>query len=71
MRLARQAIELSRGRDPASFRALAAAMAEKGDFAEAEKTIDQAIDAASSNPALVAALQREKEAYHAGQLPDG
>ncbi|HEV3410107.1 MAG TPA: tetratricopeptide repeat protein [Chthoniobacterales bacterium] len=66
-RLARQAIDFSGGRDPASFRALAAALAAKGEFAEAEKAIDRAIDLASSNPAFVDALRREKDAYRAAQ----
>lgn len=64
VRLARQAIELSRGRDPVSFRALAAALAERGEFEQAEKAAEQAINlVGSSNPAFAEALRREKEAY--------
>ncbi|MDQ6765654.1 MAG: hypothetical protein M3Z22_06080 [Verrucomicrobiota bacterium] len=63
-RLAQQAIELSHERDPASFRALAAALAEEGEFAEAEKAAAQASDLiGNSNPALAEVLRREKEAY--------
>ena len=64
VRLAQHAIDLSRGRDPVSFRALAAALAEKGQFEEAEKAADQAINLGSSNPAFAQAVGLEKEAYH-------
>lgn len=67
-RLAQQAIDLSGGRDPVSFRALAAALAEKGEFGAAEKAADQAIDlAASSNPAFAEVVRREKEAFRRGE----
>ncbi len=68
-RLAQQAIQLSGGRDPSSFRALAAALAEKGEFDGAEKAADQAINLAGDNAAFVEALRREKEMYRSGQKP--
>lgn len=69
-RLAQQAIDLSGGRDPASFRALALALAEQGQFAEAEHATDQAISlAANANPMLADVLRREKDAYRNGQKP--
>ena len=67
-RLAQQAIDLSGGRDPVSFRALAAALAEKGEFAAAEKAAGQAIDLASTgNPAFAEVVRREQEAYRRGE----
>lgn len=69
--LARQAIQLSGSRDPASFRALALALAETGDFEGAEKAADEAIAVAGSNQAFTDVVRREKEAYRSRQKPAG
>ena len=62
--LALKAIEITGGRDPASYRALAAARAERGQFDEAEKAAEQAINlAGETNPSFIEVLRREKEAY--------
>ncbi len=69
-RLALKAIEVTDGRDPASYRALAAARAEQGEFEEAEKAADQAINlAGENNPAFTEVLHHEKEAYRNRQKP--
>ncbi len=65
--LAQQAIELNGGRDPASFRALAAALAETGEFAAAEKAADQAISLGSGNAAFTEVARDEREAYRNGE----
>ncbi len=70
--LARQAIQLSDGRDPVSFRALAFALAENGEFEEAEKAADEAIIlAGNSDQRFADVLRREKEAYRNRQKPSG
>ena len=72
VQLAQQAIELTDGRDPVSYRALALAQAEKGDFGAAEKAADQAITIATvNNPAFAEVVRKEKEAYARGQRPSG
>ncbi|MDQ2918529.1 MAG: tetratricopeptide repeat protein [Verrucomicrobiota bacterium] len=69
-RLAQQAIELTGGRDPSSYRALAAARAQEGEFEEAEKAVEQAINlAGESNAAFTDVLRREKESYRGGRKP--
>jgi predicted Zn-dependent protease len=67
-RLAQQAVELSRGRDAVSYRALAFAFAEQGKFGEAEKAADRAIVATGEgNPAFAEMMRREREAYSGGR----
>ena len=66
-RLAQQAVDLSRGRDPVSCRALGLALAEQGNFSEAEKAAEQAIALiGDNNPGLADVLRRERDAYRDG-----
>jgi tetratricopeptide (TPR) repeat protein len=66
--LAKQAIRLSRGKDPNYLRTFAAACAETGRFAEAKDTARQALEAAESrgNSALANALRDEIALYELG-----
>ena len=66
--LAKEAVRLSRGKDPNYLRTLAAAFAETGRFAEAIETARQALQAAEkrSNSALVNALKDEIALYELG-----
>jgi tetratricopeptide (TPR) repeat protein len=66
--LARQAVELSGGKDPVMLGTLAAAYAEAGNFPEAIATIRHALQLAVSqnNATVAAALQTELESYQAG-----
>jgi tetratricopeptide (TPR) repeat protein len=65
MEFAKQAVRLSRGKDPNYLRTLAAAFAESGRFAEAKETARQALQAAEkgSNSTLTTALQDEIALY--------
>jgi tetratricopeptide (TPR) repeat protein len=66
--LARQAGELSGGKDPVILGTLAAAYAEAGNFPEAIATAQRALQLAvsQSNGAVAAALQTELKLYQAG-----
>jgi Tfp pilus assembly protein PilF len=66
--LAKEAVRLSRGKDPNYLRTLAAAFAEAGHFGEAEETARQALQAAErrSNSTLANALQDEIALYELG-----
>jgi len=66
--LAKQAVRLSRGKDPNYLRTLAAACAESGRFAEAKETARQALQAAErrSNSTLANALRDEIALYELG-----
>ena len=66
--LAKEAVRLSRGKDPNYLRTLAAAFAEAGHFGEAKETARQALQAAErrSNSALANALQDEIALYELG-----
>jgi tetratricopeptide (TPR) repeat protein len=68
VKLAEKATTLPGGNVPLILRTLAASYAEAGDFAEATKTAQHAIDLASAqnNAGLVATLQYELELYRAG-----
>ncbi|MGI8891092.1 MAG: hypothetical protein ACR2G0_09970, partial [Chthoniobacterales bacterium] len=67
-RLAQQAVDLSGGRDPASYRASAAALAEQGQFEETSKAAARAIElAGGSNPGFTAVLRREEAASRHGE----
>jgi tetratricopeptide (TPR) repeat protein len=65
---AKQAVQLSRGKDPNYLRTLAAAFAESGRFAEAKETALQALQAAGrgSNSTLATALHDEIALYELG-----
>jgi tetratricopeptide (TPR) repeat protein len=65
---AKQAVQLSRGKNPNYLRTLAAAFAESGRFAEAKETARQALQAAErgSNSALATALHDEIALYELG-----
>jgi tetratricopeptide (TPR) repeat protein len=66
--LAKQAVRLSRGKDPNYLRTLAAACAESGRFAEAKETARQALQGAErrSNSTLANALRDEIALYELG-----
>jgi Flp pilus assembly protein TadD len=68
MELAKEAVRLSRGKDPNYLRTLAAAFAESGRFAEAKETARQALQTAEgrSNSALANALHDEIALYDLG-----
>src|SRR6184192_2657047 len=68
MESAKQAVRLSRGKDPNYLRTLAAAFAESGRFAEAKETAQQALQEAErgSNSTLATALQDEIALYELG-----
>ena len=61
--------QFSGGKDATSFAVLATALAQKNEFAEAEKAADQAIAIATANKntAFADAVRREKEAYREAQ----
>jgi tetratricopeptide (TPR) repeat protein len=63
--LAKEAVRLSRGKDPNCLRTLAAAFAEAGHFGEARETARQALQAAElrGNSSLVNALRDEMALY--------
>jgi protein O-mannosyl-transferase len=65
MELAKEAVRLSRGKDPNYLRTLAAAFAEAGHFVEAKETARQALQAAElrGNSSLVNALRDEMALY--------
>jgi Tfp pilus assembly protein PilF len=65
---ARQASELSGGRNPVILHTLAAAYAENGQFSEAVETAKSALELAASqgNPALLQVLPNEIALYQAG-----
>jgi hypothetical protein len=69
MESAKQAVRLSRGKDPNYLRTFAAACAEGGRFAEAKETARQAFPERRSNSTLANALQDEIALYELG-LPD-
>jgi protein O-mannosyl-transferase len=58
--LAERADQLARGKNPVILETLAAAYAEAGRFGEAVKTIDRALPLAAGDPALAAALEKQK-----------
>jgi tetratricopeptide (TPR) repeat protein len=66
--LAKEAVRLSRGKDPNYLRTLAAAFAEAGHFGEAKETARQALQAAErrSDSALTNALRDEIALYELG-----
>jgi len=66
--LAKEAVRLSRGKDPNYLRTLAAAFAEAGHFAEATETARQSLQEAEgrSNSTLANALQDEIALYDLG-----
>jgi len=68
IQFAKQAVQLSRGKDPNYLRTLAAAFAESGRFAEAKETARQALQAAemASNSTLATALHDEIALYELG-----
>ena len=68
MESAKQAVRLSRGKDPNYLRTFAAACAEGGRFAEAKETDRQAFPAPErrSNSTLANALQGEIALYELG-----
>jgi len=65
MELAKEAVQLSRGKDPNYLRTLAAAYAEAGHFGEAKETARQALQGAElrGNSTLVNALRDEMALY--------
>jgi Flp pilus assembly protein TadD len=65
---AKQAVRLSRGKDPNYLRTLAAAFAASGRFAEAKETARQALQTTErrSNSTLANALQDEISLYELG-----
>jgi len=69
VQLARQASQSSGGANPVILHTLAAAYAQAGDFSEAIKTAESALQLAGTqgNAALAAALQREVQLYKDGQ----
>jgi len=69
VRLARRAVELTRGQAPMQLDALAAALAETGDFGEATRLAEQLTVLArrSGNPALIAAVEGRLREYRAGR----
>jgi protein O-mannosyl-transferase len=69
VRLAEQALRISRGRIPLVFRTLAAAYAESGRFAEAIQTAQQGIESANNqgNSGLAAELQGNMTLYQQEQ----
>lgn len=69
LRLAERAVEMTQRRDPSSLDALAAAQAESGQFAEAAKTEQTAIDLATAARAdrLLEQFRPRLEAYQRGQ----
>jgi len=66
--LAKQAVRLSRGKDPNYLRTLAAAFAESGRFAEARETAQRALQAVEiqGNSTLANTLQDEIALYELG-----
>lgn len=66
--LAKQAVRLSRGKDPNYLRTLAAAFAENGSFSEAKETAQQALQEAEkrSNATLANTLRDELALYELG-----
>jgi hypothetical protein len=66
--LARRAVQLSDGRNPAILGTLAAAYAEAGRFSEAVKTVEQALALATSqnNASLAETLRTRIKLYQAG-----
>jgi len=66
--LAKEAVRLSRSKDPNYLRTLAAAFAEAGHFGEAKETARQALQEAEgrSNSTLANALQDEIALYDLG-----
>jgi tetratricopeptide (TPR) repeat protein len=71
VQIAQQAVQLSGGRDPISFRSLAAAYAESGQFAEAVGASEKALQLAPAedSDSWVGAVQQELESYRAHQRP--
>lgn len=71
VQIAQQAVQLSGGRDPISFRSLAAAHAESAQFAEAVAAAEKALQLAPAegSDSWVAAVQRELESYRAHERP--
>jgi tetratricopeptide (TPR) repeat protein len=71
VQIAQQAVQFSGGRDPISFRSLAAAYAETGRFAEAVAAGEKALQLAPAeeSDSWVAAVQRELESYRAHERP--
>lgn len=71
VQVAQQAVQLSGGQDAMSFRTLAAAYAESGQFAEAIAAAESALQLATGqeNGSLVSAVQRELESYRARERP--
>jgi hypothetical protein len=69
VRLAREANQLSGGKNPLILRTLAAACAENGQFAEAVVTAGLALQQAAiqHNTALVNSLETQSKFYEAGQ----
>ena len=68
MELARQANELTGGKNPAFLRTLAAALAETGRFSEAARTAQEALELAraAGQPDLAERLKDELKRYEAG-----
>jgi Flp pilus assembly protein TadD len=69
LQVAQEAVHLSAGKDPVSFRALASAYAENGEFSEAVAAAEKALELAGNDNSLVDAIQRELESYRANQRP--
>ncbi len=67
LQLATQASRSSGGRDPNILRALAAAYAQEGQFANAVETAQRALELAGGNAALAGELGREIKLYEAGR----
>jgi tetratricopeptide (TPR) repeat protein len=71
LQIAQVAVELSGGADPDSFRALASAYAETGQFSEAVKAAERALEIAprTTNDAWKSAIRQETESYRAHDRP--
>ena len=69
LQIAQEAVQLSAGKDPMSFRVLASAYAENGEFSEAVAATEKALELAGNDSSLVDAVQREMESYRAHQRP--
>jgi Flp pilus assembly protein TadD len=69
LQIAQESVQLSAGKDPMSFRVLASAYAENGEFPEAVAAAEKALGLAGNDSSLVDAIQREMESYRAHQRP--
>jgi tetratricopeptide (TPR) repeat protein len=61
--LAKRATQLSGGKDPLALRALAAAFAENGQYADAVAAAQEALQMSRSDPGLAATVQEQLKYY--------